>query len=71
MVEQLKQTKPFLQLFIPNAASLECSHHGGFASVCVALLLEFVGPNVVVECIESLELMMNPESLVSPLCDQL
>ena len=70
MVKHFVQTEPFLQLFIPDAACLECSHHGGFASIDVTLLLKFVGPDMVVECIEMLELMMGPESLVSSFCDQ-
>ena len=60
MVQQFVWAEPFLELFIPNAACLECSHCGGFPGVDVVALLDFVGPCVVVEWTEALWLMVQP-----------
>lgn len=65
------QTEPFLQLFIPNAACLECLDNCGLPSIDVVALLKSVRSNMVMEWTETLELMMEFESLMSSLSDQL
>ena len=71
MIEEVMQAEPFLQLFIPDAPCLECFHNGELECIDFVCLLEFVGPNVAVKWTQSLELVMNPETLVSSFGDQL
>ena len=52
------QTKPLLQLFIPDAACFQCFNNSGLAGIDVTALLEFMCPHVVVKWTEALELMM-------------
>ena len=58
MVQQFIQSEPFFELFVPDAACFECSHHGGFLGIDVVPLVEFVGPNMMVEWTETPELLM-------------
>ena len=63
--------EPFLQLFIPDAACLECSYCGGFLGIDMVMLLKPARPNVMIEGVEAAELMMKLEALVPSLCDHL
>ena len=60
MVEEFGEAEPFLQLFIPDAACFECPHCGGLPGIDVVLLVDFVGPDVMVEWTEASELLMEP-----------
>ena len=57
------QAEPFLELFVPDAACLECSCCGGLLSIDVVLLADFVGPNMMVEGTEAPELSMELDTL--------
>ena len=65
------QAEPFLELFIPDAACLECSDHHSFECIDAVALLKFACPNMVVELTEALELTMESESMTSSIGDQL